>query len=437
MSTSGDNNKNQPAQNFENYVPSVAYTLGDIQPVRSTYIAYDPFFFMDVDDVTLEEELMAELERDFGQRESVSYTDKQDSNFLDHLIAFDENLDFIQGIEENEEVSLSNVLSILESSRYAASLLEFAYVNHIEIIASSYVSCVEYDRSENIILYQPMISEIEMIKGLIASLRSAWQNYQGALLQPVALYPDHAVFIHRAQKADLAGSLIRAAWELDLAGYHDLWTDLEGCSMRDLTHAYGREATLDFRSLNNGLAGYAVFETWFLSDRSKAADTQLIQKMLSDYKGHQFEDEDMSQLVVIDLVKALGEMPYGKNYLASHIPNLLVDPIFTEVRERAAANFLWFIKFEKTFTEVEQSLQIETNMSQDVLIRSRDVLNSKNGSPDEQSPSTAKTGILIPFPAKQTNGVGTGQHDKKLTGKGAEVIPFDIAVRPFNGNFLS
>ncbi len=439
MSTSGDNNMNQPDKNFDNYVPSVAYTLGDVQPVRSTYIAHDPFFFMDVDDVTLDEELLKELERDFSAYDSNSYQSSEDS-FLDTLIEFDTNLDYITGGEALQHVNVARALKILSQSRSAQCYLEFAAANKIEFIACPQIYNVEYNRAENIILYQPALNETEFIKGMICALRQAWQNFQGALLQPVALYPDHAVFINRAQKADVMCALLRASWELDLAGHHTLWDDLAHSSLRDLTHVFGREACMDFRSLNNGLAGFAVFESWFISDRSKSADTNLIQKMLSDYAGHQFEDEDMSQLVVVDLVKALGEMPYGKNYLSHHIPNLLTDPLFTEVRERSAANFLWFIKFEKTFTEVEQSLQNGSisQHSDSPNTSGQSLLTSHTGSYNYDLPSE-QTGILLSFPTSRTrkSGDDAGEYGRKIANQGGEVIPFDISVRPFNGNFLS
>ena len=35
----------------------------------------------------------------------------------------------------------------------------------------------------------------------------------------------------------------------------------------------------------------------------------------------------------------------------------MTDPIFTDVRDRSNANFLWFIKFERSFKETEQELQ--------------------------------------------------------------------------------
>ena len=437
MNTPGDNNKNKTAHNFENYVPTVAFTLGDTQTVRSTYIAHDPFFFMDVDEATLEEELLNELEGSYGHYEVIE-DEARDSNFLDILINFDENLDVLQGETECPSISFEEIRDMLLSSRFASALLEFADSNHIEFIECPHISGVEYNRCENVILFQPILTRMELLRGTICALREAWQNYQGALLQPVALYPDHAVFIHRAQKADLATALLRTAWELDLAGHHDLWMELENGSMRDFTHAFGREASTDFRSLNNGRAAFSVFETWFLSDRSRNADNKLIQKLLSDYTGHQFEDEDMSQLVVVDLVKALGEMPYGKNYLAGHIPNLLIDPIFNEVRERSTANFLWFIKFEKTFSEVEQSLQNESAPSRgssDLRGELSQTLYSKGSK--ENGELSAQTGILIPFPERRRGQENGSEKTERVANKGGEVIPFDIAVRPFNGNFFS
>ncbi len=428
MSSTGDNNMNQPVPDFGNYVPNVAYTLGEYQPVRSTYIAYDPFFFMDVDEDILEEELLRELDLEFGSHEKTEV--EREDTLLDILFQFDENLAFLDG-DDLPASSMIKVKRLLRQSRFASSLLEFSEVNNIRFICCSQVVDVEYNREENIILYQPHLSEIELLKGTVCALRQAWQNYQGALLQPVALYPDHAVFVNRAQKADIVTTLLRCAWELELAGEPSLWSDLESGSMRDLTHTFGREAALDFRSLNNGQAAFATFENWFLSDRSRTADNGLIQKMLSDYKGHQFEDEDMSQLVVVDLIKALGEMPYGKNYLAQYIPSLLIDPIFTEVRERSAANFLWFIKFEKTFTEMEQGLQKEDTSSQGGIS-----FEAYSTGLNDYDSNAMQAGILIPFP-RQHRIDHSAASSNVSNGKSGEIIPFDITVRPFNGNFFS
>jgi len=57
------------------------------------------------------------------------------------------------------------------------------------------------------------------------------------------------------------------------------------------------------------------------------------------------------------IISALGSVPYGKNYLAQHATTIMEDAIFTDVRDRSNANFLWFIKFERSFRETEQELQ--------------------------------------------------------------------------------
>ncbi|MEE3322691.1 MAG: hypothetical protein VX196_02020, partial [Pseudomonadota bacterium] len=61
--------------------------------------------------------------------------------------------------------------------------------------------------------------------------------------------------------------------------------------------------------------------------------------------------------VAFDLVSKLGEYGFGKNYLQPYANVILNDPVFTEVRDRSNANFLWFIKFERSFKEAEQELQ--------------------------------------------------------------------------------
>ena len=433
MTQSGDNNSTQGTQGFHNYLPNVAYTLGDLQPVRSTYIAHDPFFFMDIDENLLEEELLAELDREYGSFDFQSEEEEYD-RLLTYLERFDENAVDLQG-GMKAACDIREVRDILSRSRYMASLLEFAEDNSISFRAAPYIFSVEYNRAENTILFQPQLSKPDLLKGLIYALRQAWQNYQGALLQPLALYPDHAVFINRAQKADLAVSLLRASWELNLAGAPEAWDSLELSGLRDLTHTYGREAASDFRSLNNGRASFLAFETWFLSDRSRHSDTCLIQKMLSDYSGMMFDNEDMSQLIVIDLVKALGEMPFGKNYLAQQIPNLISDPIFTEVRDRSSANFLWFIKFEKTFSQMERDLQKENLSSSATFATHVEGALSEtfftNGD-DFDDQALPQTGILIPFPVSRRKLAESGS----VSGKSGEVIPFDITIRPFNGGFL-
>ncbi|HRQ61581.1 MAG TPA: hypothetical protein PLO23_08755, partial [Alphaproteobacteria bacterium] len=120
---------------------------------------------------------------------------------------------------------------------------------------------------------------------------------------------------------------------------------------------FAREAFLDFRTINNGVACAAVFESWFLSERCQIQDKRLIQQMLADHQGYVFDLDKVSKGLTPEIIAALGSLPFGKNYLAVHAGTILSDPIFTDVRDRSNANFLWFIKFERSFRETEQVLQ--------------------------------------------------------------------------------
>jgi hypothetical protein len=94
--------------------------------------------------------------------------------------------------------------------------------------------------------------------------------------------------------------------------------------------------------------------------------------MLSDYRGYVFEGEQPSQAVTAELVATLGSMPFGKNYLAPYVQTITSDAVFTEVRDRSNANFLWFIKFERSFRETEQELQKSKTQKSGVLEGKKD-----------------------------------------------------------------
>ena len=108
----------------------------------------------------------------------------------------------------------------------------------------------------------------------------------------------------------------------------------------------------------------SIVESWFLSERCRKHDRTLIQRMLAGQAPEGFSNaQDLSRQALIEAIYALGKNPYGNNYLAPHIQLLIEDPIFSEVRDRSNANFLWFVKFESSFAqaekEAEQELQSE------------------------------------------------------------------------------
>jgi hypothetical protein len=165
--------------------------------------------------------------------------------------------------------------------------------------------------------------------------------------------------------------------------------------MADLARAFAHEAFLDFRTINNGVASAAVLEAWFLSERCKNEDKQLIQQMLNDTQGYVFESAEPMKSVTADLIAALGTMPFGKNYLAMHAGTIMDDTIFTDVRDRSNANFLWFIKFERSFRETEQELQNGESSN------GRSGHSSKNNSGINHAKSQSAT--IVQFKARQDN----------------------------------
>lgn len=357
----------------------VAYTINNFQPVQCTIISDQPLFYMDFEgEMDIEEELSSEdlldleaLEK--GLAELDVQEDDMDASYKDlfgnfdtdqkHIQEFGDTLEDITKESYQGSSSLEFIIKRLEKSRLAKEYLEFAYGFGTKIISSEAVNTAQYDRETENILVNPNLNDDERILLIARELRRVWQHRNGALLHPLSFHPDHAILVNRAQIADLTVSMVRIAWELQLADDKGAWERLETSTMADLTRTFARECHLDFRSLNNGIAASAVFEAWFLSERCRHMDNMLIQQMLADYRGYVFGSQATSLNITAELTAALGTMPYGKNYLAPYVETIISDPIFVEVRDRSNANFLWFIKFEQSFQETEHELQgqSETN----------------------------------------------------------------------------
>ena len=76
--------------------------------------------------------------------------------------------------------------------------------------------------------------------------------------------------------------------------------------------------------------------------------------------------------VSMDLFKRLGELPHGKNYLSMKATRTPMDTCYATVEDRSNANFLWFIKFERSFQEKEQQMIEESvKLSAEVVDFSR------------------------------------------------------------------
>lgn len=365
----------------------MAYSLNNHQPVQCTMISDQPYFYMDEeicdDDALLSEETFMDLDLDLIEPDVLESEMVQMKSKIDAYERI--SLDFVKGRDERHQQFLmdshfiangmpdmpvegiiSNITDILSNSLYARSLMAYAAENGITLEISDQVDTAMYDKKAGKIFIRGDLELTDQVLLAAQELRRHWQHNHGALVHPLTFHPDQAVLINRAQLADLAVASVRVAWDLKLNGHNEIWARIENSSMSDLGRAHAREALADFRTLNNGKAGSAVFETWFLSERCRAQDKKLIQAMLADYRGYVFDSAEASHMVSIDLICALGEQPsvngsstgqQGKNYLAAYAQMILNDALFTNVRDRSNANFLWFIKFEREFTETEQELQ--------------------------------------------------------------------------------
>lgn len=345
-----------------------AYTLGTSQPVRCSWISDQPLFYADCEEAEDEDYLMEDdplmqaLERDIADLrhktdayDKLAMEYKEPENHMEALFASDAV--FISSAYKASPSILTEELELLHQSRLASQMMSFAQVHNIAIRETSHIVGASYDRSSHSILVRADLDTATKLLLITRELRAMWQHKNGAGLHPLAVHPDYAVLINRAQQADLMVAMIRTAWELQLAGFKDAWMRVEHSPLMDLGRAFAREAVTDFRSINNGIAAQATFESWFLSERCRKADRTLIQQMLADYQGYVFSDNvETSRLITLDLIKALGKMPFGSNYLEKIAVPVTSDPVFTDVRDRANANFLWFIKFERSFSEAEKTM---------------------------------------------------------------------------------
>ncbi len=352
----------------------VAYTLNNEQPVACTLIGEQPLFYMDFDASSFEDDDIALDGADIGilEKEIKSLKDEIEaydkfsydvSRSTEQRVAefFDDSEIITSGCKKSKKkvksVKIEELLEILSHSRLASAYLEAAKKHNVEIRFSNQVEKSSYDRKAGVIFLNPVVNLTELVLLSVRELRIHWQHRQGALIYPLVFQADSAILVNRLQAADLSVAMVRVAWELQLSGYKDAWENIESSQMGDLARAFAREAFLDFRTINNGVASAAVLEAWFLSERCRHHDRAVIQDMLADDQGYVFDIDHIVSSITPDFISALGEMPFGKNYLAEHALTIMQDPIFTDVRDRSNSNFLWFIKFERSFKETEQELQ--------------------------------------------------------------------------------
>ena len=378
MSKDTNNNpSSKDGKKFKTRKFKMAYSLNNWQPVQCTLVSDQPFFYMDDqcdfdDDAIFSEEFENISEEIFlseiasvqkkinGYENCSSQFSKKENQRCNEFAQNAESINitnYADGHAVIDDTIIEEIKFVLGQSRMAQNLLKFAENNNVEILLSQQTDHALYDKKANKIFIRPDLTLEDQALLLVQELRRHWQDKNGAMKDPLSLHPDYAILVHRAQKADLACNVIRCAWEMKLQGNQKIWARIEQSSLSDLGKALARESLSDFRTLNNGKALSAVFETWFLSERCRQEDQDLIQAMLAEHRCYVYGDEISSCNTASDIICKLGAQPFGKNYLAPYAQMILNDALFTDVRDRSNANFLWFIKFERTFQETEQELQ--------------------------------------------------------------------------------
>lgn len=277
-------------------------------------------------------------------------------------------------LEKDGIVSLSTLTQTLLFSRTAAALYERLQAEGLSIIYDQQVPLSQYypraagNGPAHTITLNPHHPKGDLINLLARELRRAWQYAEGALVNPLTFEPEEAILVNRAQQADVLMMSIKMAWELKLAGENEAWEYLVGSPMADVSRLFENKASADFRTLNNGEAARAAYDQFFESARTKLHDKRIIHQMLLDETGY-IKSRVARPQVSMDLFRRLGQLPNGRNYLAmSGQQRLPTDPMYATIEDRANANFLWFIKFERSFQEKElQMVQESVKLSAEIV----------------------------------------------------------------------
>lgn len=309
-----------------------------------------------------------------------------------------------QSLNAAPALTIEQVRAGLQLSRFAVAMMQDLEAKGITMMLSRQIDRAVYDRVSRTVFVNPHQDVDFAVTAAVGAIRQAWLHLQGALIHPLHLNPENAIVLNRIQTVDSLCATLRAAWEMNLNGARTVWTRIISGTGYDMASSFGREAISDFRALNNGEAARSAFEKWFFSGRCRMTDRNLIQSMLSDHHGLVFDDSGLTAALSQEVIARTGEMPLGRNYLAPIVDMVLADPLFTEVRDRSNANFLWFIKFEKSFRHAEEGLRETAQVAYPVM--------EGSSATAEQTADAVTTVITFPLktakPSSRRRKTGTG-----------------------------
>ncbi len=295
-------------------------------------------------------------------------------NHLSHRASLDWRHDRDRVCEKSGDgdtgtIPLEEIGALMLKSRTGEMLLQEAVAHGLKIFYDTQTPQSQfYPRGdESVITLNPFRPRGDLVGMLGRELRRAWQYHRGAFVNPMSFEPDEAVLVNRAQQADAFMVSVKIAWELKLAGEAEAWDFMAGSPMGGITRAFELRAQEDFRSLNNGEAPRAAYDKFFEGSCTKAHDKRIIHQMLLDDAGYMkaVKKEPHADAA---LFRRMGELPNGSNYLSLRSKRPPTDMCYSTIEDRSNANFLWFIKFERSFQEKElQMLQASVKTSAEIV----------------------------------------------------------------------
>lgn len=270
-------------------------------------------------------------------------------------------------------VCIDELRDTIRKSRTGEVLLDGESGRGLKIYYDEQTQFAQFYPEARMITLNPNRPKGDLLNMLARELRRAWQLQNETLMNPLEFEPDEAILLNRAQQADTMLISIRVAWELKLSGEPEAWEFMAGAPYSDITRIYEVHAQSDFRSLNNGEAARAAYDKWFEDNRTKMFDKRIIHQMLLDESGY-MKRTDHRRSLSNELLIRLGDMPFGQNYLTLTGHRQPTDPDYAAVEDRSNANFLWFIKFERSFQEKErQMLEDSVKQSAEIVDFSRKI----------------------------------------------------------------
>lgn len=308
-----------------------AYTYKDTHPTFCTLISDDvlPYRYQE-DEYDETDPLLAQLERDIAEvREknklARSRLPSHESNFP---LILENSFD---GHTLWEVHKLRDYLEGIETSRVLMKSIT-------RVIAGPVASAECYGDT---LIVNPHSDMVRVALASIKAIRVAHNPVVPYKIEDLILY-------NRLIEADSLYWVWRFSWEKLLLG-DSLPMKLFNSVYPSLAVAGAREAMSNFRSLRDGNCARAFTEAWFLEEYCRATDSLTIRLVLA-------EPSRSNSSVSLSPQEAcrVGSVE-GTSYLSSVITTIMADPIFTEVRNRRDANFVWFLRFESSFRESENN----------------------------------------------------------------------------------